>query len=52
MMLIAAVCTLFAMIFIVIDTQMIIGEGKYGVTHDDYIVGSLVLYIDFINLFI
>ena len=32
MMLIAAVCTAFSMIFIVIDTQMIIGQGKYGVT--------------------
>merc|ERR1740117_1710963 len=52
MMLISAVVVAFSMIFIVVDTQMIIKDSKYGVTQDDYIVGSLILYIDFIDLFI
>ena len=48
-------CTLGAIIFgiyLVIDTQMIIGGKRYSLSFDDYIVGALVLYIDIINLFL
>ena len=43
---------LFMLIFIAIDTQMIIKGRKYGIGCDDYIVGSLILYLDFLELFI
>ena len=48
-------CTLGAIIFsiyIVIDTQMIMGDKKYNISLDDYIVGALILYIDIIQLFL
>jgi FtsH-binding integral membrane protein len=38
-------------IFIIYDTQLIAG-GRYGeLTYDDYVIGSLLLYIDIIGLF-
>lgn len=38
-------------IFIIYDTQIIAG-GRYGeLTYDDYVIGSLLLYIDIIGLF-
>ena len=48
----AGLGVLFMLIFIGIDTQMIIKGRKYGVGCDDYIVGSLILYLDFIELFL
>ncbi|CAG9311312.1 unnamed protein product [Blepharisma stoltei] len=39
-------------IYIVIDTQLILGNGKYGLSNEDYIPGALFLYIDIIRLFI
>lgn len=39
-------------IYIIIDTQLIMGSHKYGITMDDYILGALILYIDIIQLFI
>ena len=38
--------------FVAVDTQMILKNKKYGVSHDDYIKGALILFIDFVNLFI
>jgi FtsH-binding integral membrane protein len=37
--------------YLVYDTQLISGNGRYGLTLDDYIVGALILYIDVIGLF-
>ena len=48
----AGLGVLFMLIFIAIDTQMIISGRKYGITCDDYIVGSLILYLDFLELFL
>ena len=31
---------------------MIIGERRYGVSEDDYILAAMILYIDIIQLFI
>ena len=41
-----------AMLFVVIDTQLILQKRKYNITLDDYIVASLILYLDFVELFI
>lgn len=38
--------------YIVIDTQNLIGGGKYGLSLDDYVVGSLYLYLDIMGLFL
>lgn len=39
-------------IYIIIDTQLIAGGGRYKLTTDDYILGSLYLYVDIIGLFL
>ena len=43
---------LFALFYVVIDTQMIMKNRKYGISYDDYIIGALILYLDFIQLFL
>lgn len=49
------ICLVFIIIytiFIVIDTQRIVGGKRWQLSYDDYIIGSLCLYIDIIGLFI
>ena len=49
------ICTLGVFLFgvyLIVDTQMIIGGKRYELTLDDYIVGALVLYLDIIMIFI
>mmetsp|Transcript_18434 Transcript_18434/g.33207 ORF Transcript_18434/g.33207 Transcript_18434/m.33207 type:complete len:235 (+) Transcript_18434:374-1078(+) len=44
-------CIIYGL-YIVIDTQSIIANHKYSVDVDDYIIGSLCLYVDIAGLFI
>lgn len=39
-------------IYIVIDTQMIIGDGKNNLSLDDWVLGSMLLYMDIVGLFL
>jgi FtsH-binding integral membrane protein len=39
-------------IYLVIDTQMIIGGRRFEISTDDYVLAALVLYIDIIQLFL
>jgi protein lifeguard len=39
-------------IYIIIDIQMIMGGEKYEISYDDYIFAALILYVDFIRLFL
>ena len=39
-------------IYIVIDTQLIIGGKRLAISMDDYVVGALILYMDIITLFL
>lgn len=39
-------------IYIVYDTKLIIGGGRGEIGIDDYILGSMLIYMDIINLFI
>ena len=39
-------------IYLVCDTQFIIGNKENRLDYDDYILGALMLYLDIINLFI
>ena len=41
-----------ALLFIAVDTQMIIQNRKHGIGIDDYIRASVMLYLDFIQLFL
>ena len=47
----ALLCAL-ASIYIIYDTKIIAGGGRYELTYDDYIVGALLLYTDLIYLFL
>ena len=40
--------TLVTLLFVVIDTEIIINERKYGIGYDDFILAALLLYLDFI----
>ena len=39
-------------IFLVYDTQLIIGTKRHKIGYDDYILGSVALYIDIVGLFV
>ena len=48
-------CTLGVIVFgiyLVIDTQLIIGGRRLELSMDDYVVGALILYIDIIQIFL
>ena len=48
----SALGVIMTLVFVAVDTQMILKNKKYGVSQDDYIKGALILFIDFINLVI
>lgn len=39
-------------IYLVIDTQLIFGGGRYSLSMDDYVAGALILYIDIVQIFL
>ena len=39
-------------IYLVIDTQLIIGGFSYELSYDDYIMAAMMLYLDIINIFL
>ena len=39
-------------VFLIYDTQLITGQGKYAMSIDDYILAALVLYIDIVTIFV
>lgn len=39
-------------IYLVIDTQLIVGGRKMALSIDDYVIAALLLYIDIIQLFL
>ena len=39
-------------LFLIIDTQLIVGGKRHELSIDDYIVGALILYLDIIYLFL
>lgn len=50
--LLSAVWCIIYGLYIIIDTQSIIGKHKYSISYDDYILGAVCLYIDIIGLFL
>lgn len=39
-------------IYLVVDTQLIIGGKRLELSMDDYVVGALILYVDIIQIFL
>ena len=50
-MIIAALSVLLFSIYLVYDTQIIVGKGQYNISEDDYIIGSIIVYVDVIMIF-
>lgn len=38
-------------IYLIFDTKLL-ADGKYGISHEDYIFGALILYIDILQIFV
>jgi len=49
---IIALIVLILGIYIIVDTQMIVGKGRWKLSLDDYILGAMVLYVDIITVFL
>ena len=50
---IIAACSVFIFsIYLIYDTQLILGKGELKLTIDDYIFAALNLYLDIINIFL
>ena len=39
-------------LYLIIDTQLIMGNRKNSLTLDNYVLGAILLYIDIIQLFL
>lgn len=49
------ICTIYVLIYgiyLVIDTLLIAGKGRYKLSTEDYILGALAIYVDIIGLFV
>ena len=47
---VAAVCIYG--VYLIFDTQLLIGEHRYSLGMDDYIIGAIIIYVDIIVLFV
>lgn len=50
--LVSVICVFIFSIFLLIDTQRILGNAQYALSDEDYIAGAMLLYIDIIGLFL
>ena len=51
-MIFSTVGVALSLVFVSIDSQMMIQKKHYGIGYDDYLLGAIMLYADFINLFL
>jgi len=49
---VSVVCVVFYGFYLIYDTQIIMGGGKFELSLDDYVIGALVIYVDIIILFL
>ena len=49
---IIAFCIFLMGIFLIYDTQLIVGKGKHKLSLDDYVIGALLIYTDIITIFL
>ena len=49
---ICAVGVLVYSIYLIIDTQLIMGKGTYSLQSDEYVIAAILIYIDIIQLFL
>ena len=48
----AIVMSVVYSIYIIIDTQRMLGGKHQSLTLDDYVLGAIILYVDIISLFL
>ena len=51
-MIFCLVGVILGLIYVAYDTQLIIGQKKYRLTSKDYVVGAMMLYCDFVMIFV
>lgn len=49
---IIGLCIFLMGIFLIYDTQLIVGKGKHKLSLDDYVIGALIIYSDIITIFL
>ena len=49
---ISVLCVILFSIYLVYDTQLIVGNGEHKLMENDYIWGALRLYIDIVTIFV
>ena len=48
----SCILVIFYGLFLIYDTQLVAGGGKYSISLDDYIVGALIIYVDIMGMFL
>ncbi len=49
---IAAVFAVIYSVYLVVDTQLVLGGKNRSLQMDDYILGATIIYVDIISLFL
>jgi len=49
---ICVVCICLYGIYLIYDTQLVVGSRRYQLSVDDYIVGAIIIYVDIIVMFL
>ena len=44
-------CIIYGL-YLIYDTQLIVGKGQHKLSKDDYIIGALMIYVDIVMMFI
>jgi FtsH-binding integral membrane protein len=51
-LIISAVTVIFFGVYLIVDTQMIIGGKTFEISMDDYVLAAMMLYIDIVTIFV
>lgn len=49
---VAILCGIFYNMFLISDTQKVLGNSKRSLDLDDYILGATIIYLDIIEMFL
>lgn len=49
---VSSFCVILFGLYLIYDTQLIVGNKQHALSYDDYILGAMSLYIDIITIFL
>ena len=49
---VSSILVVFYGLYLIYDTQLIAGGGQHELSHDDYIIGALIIYVDIMMIFL